>query len=246
MDLAERPETTLRRHPWEVARARFFLDRLPASPGRVLDVGAGDAYLANRLVQEHASAEVVCQDLLYTDQDLASLAAQTSASIQFCRDLPEGPFDTILLLDVLEHVPDDLDFMRELMPRLAPEGRLVFSIPAWPMLFSSHDRSLAHHRRYTPADAKRVLTQSGLVPLASGGLFHSLLAPRALQVGVERLTGRKGRAHDLGWRAGPLISRLVDTALTLDTRLSGLLSRSPLEAPGLSWWAVCGRSSADG
>ena len=129
MDLSERPENTLRRHPWEVARARFFLDLLPDRPGRVLDVGAGDAYFAKRVVDEHPTAEVTCQDLLYTDEELSSFAA-SSPRLQFSRALPDGEFDTIMLLDVLEHVPNDVEFVRELMPRLAPAGKLVFSIPA--------------------------------------------------------------------------------------------------------------------
>jgi len=245
MDLSERPENTLRRHPWEVARARFFLDLLPDRPGRVLDVGAGDAYFAKRVVDEHPTAEVTCQDLLYTDEELSSFAAG-SPRVQFSRALPDGEFDTIMLLDVLEHVPNDVEFVRELMPRLAPAGKLVFSIPAWPVLFSSHDRPLAHHRRYTPASAKQVLAEAGLTPTISGGLFHSLLAPRALQVGLERLTKREGDTHDLGWRAGPVVSTLVDGALSLDTRLSRLLSRASLELPGLSWWAVCTRSTSGG
>lgn len=66
-------------------------------------------------------------------------------------------FDTILYLDVLEHIDDDGAEVRTAAAHLAPGGRLVVLSPAHPFLYSEMDAAVGHYRRYTEA-ALRVLT----------------------------------------------------------------------------------------
>jgi predicted RNA methylase len=86
MDLTEVPGTSLCRHPWEIARARFF-GRVLADAGRlaapwtVLDVGAGDGYLARTLLAASpAGSRVVCLDPNYSDDDLRRFALRRSTA----------------------------------------------------------------------------------------------------------------------------------------------------------------------
>lgn len=68
-------------------------------------------------------------------------------------------FDTIILLDVLEHIADDVALLRQLRQWLAPQGRLILKVPALNRLYNSMDEAVGHYRRYTPASLKASLDQ---------------------------------------------------------------------------------------
>src|SRR5579884_3739819 len=118
MDLAERVQPIEQRHPWEVARAALFLRILEQCGAlgatRVLDVGAGDAWLAGRVVERlPAEAQVTCWDPNYRDEDLAD--EQRPPGLRLTSLRPSGVFQGVLILDVIEHVRDDAGFVREVV-----------------------------------------------------------------------------------------------------------------------------------
>jgi len=255
MDLNEVPATPFRRHPLEVARARFFgkivADAIPAgAPARVLDVGAGDGYLARSLLGGiPVGSSVACVDSNYTDAELQRFASPPTLGLTFSRTRPAGRFDVILLLDVIEHIADDRAFLDEILGgSLDRNGLVVVSVPAWDLLYGQHDLALKHFRRYQPGQCRALLQAAGLHIVREGGLFHSLLLPRILQRIGEAARSARRAAHrpaNLGeWRAGAFLSSVVTRALDLDTRLSAQLARFGYALPGLSYWAVARRGTA--
>jgi 2-polyprenyl-3-methyl-5-hydroxy-6-metoxy-1,4-benzoquinol methylase len=250
MDLSEVPGTSFRRHPWEVARAEFMHAVLRdagllGARRNVLDVGAGDGYLARQLVPGlPEGSRWVCFDLHYTDAELARFGHPREPGLTFTRHPPTGRFGLLLLLDVIEHVVDDRAFLRGLIrDNLEPGAAVLISVPAWQALYTRHDESLKHHRRYSPAGARALLTDVGLEVSRSGGLFHSLLAPRMAMAAAEKLLrfmGVKPRAPSNlgGWRAGPAISAAVEAALAVDAAIGRRAAAAGLTLPGLSFWAL--------
>ncbi|MBN2360350.1 MAG: methyltransferase domain-containing protein [Deltaproteobacteria bacterium] len=255
VDLSERASAghAFERHPWEVARFWFFYDVLQRSSvlgavEQVLDVGAGDAWFAQQLAHRlSASARITCCDAEYTPELIARYRENGDGRVDYRREMPATRFGLILLLDVLEHVADDLEMLRRLVQdNLAPGGRVLVSVPAWQGLFSQHDELLRHRRRYSPAAGRSLVEQAGLVVVHGGGLFHSLLLPRVAQKAAERLLPRPERARSepsLVWRGGPIGKAAVDWALRLDNVVSRLAADRGIELPGLSWWALCRMSS---
>ena len=248
MDLVELPDRPVRRHPWEEARFAFFYRVLEgglAWPAvrRVLDVGAGDAWFAAQLAARASALHIVCWDTGYTSEVLASRELRDREGIQLVADRPRTTFDLILLLDVLEHVADDHELLGTLVrENLSGGGHALVSMPAWPLLFSSHDVRLRHERRYTPAAARALIGGAGLEIVRCAGLFHSLLAPRALQVARERIMGTSAPPPDVGqWQASAVVTMLARGVLEWDGRLALLESRLGWSLPGLSWWALCRR-----
>ena len=250
MDLREHHVTT-QRHPWEVARFQFLtevLRRRGLLPRvhSVLDAGAGDAWFSNHfnaLIGD--TSHIDCWDAEYTDESIHELSKDLPSNIALTATRPETQHDLILLLDVLEHVEHDRDFLAELVAEsLKPGGWLLFTVPAWQPLFSRHDTWLHHHRRYAPAQAKAVREGAGLRILESGGLFHSLLLPRILTVAGERLRP-PATAHQptIAWTHGALVTRTVQAALDLDNAVSHAAARAVLPLPGLSFWALCQRAA---
>ena len=63
-------------------------------------------------------------------------------------------FDTILYIDVLEHIEDDGDETSCAYDHLTNGGHLVILSPAWPFLYSPFDQAVGHHRRYTRASLR--------------------------------------------------------------------------------------------
>jgi hypothetical protein len=250
MDLLERSSAIVTRHPWEMARSKFFIRLLrrlaPAAPeARLLDVGSGDAWLAAQLADSlPMGSHITCWDVNYTPDDLIAYSNR-SASLTLTTDEPATKFNGILMLDVVEHVAHDVEFISGIVEsRLHHDGWVLVSVPAYQRLFTSHDSAVKHYRRYSPRQAADVLRGAGLRVEAQGGLFHSLLAVRGTQAARERLTGPNEEWVGAGaWRGGPRLTRAVTSALSAESRMSEVLgtkTRSVL--PGLSYWAFCRRA----
>ena len=76
-------------------------------------------------------------------------------------DLPT--YDCVLALDVIEHLDDDRQAVRQLGRLLTKNGRLIISVPALPELFSEFDEVQGHRRRYTQQLLRSCLEESCLV-----------------------------------------------------------------------------------
>jgi hypothetical protein len=129
--------------------------------GQVLEVGAGIgsniAYLHTRAVREWTSIE--------PDRDLARRIEErvaTGALPPTCRVITgtiehldaAARFESILYIDVLEHIAEDASELARAGRHLAAQGCLVVLAPAHPFLFSPFDAAIGHHRRYNPASLR--------------------------------------------------------------------------------------------
>ncbi len=153
--------------------------------GRVLEVGAGiggnTRFLLNRRVCEWTCLEPdadlagrIEARLLHGDlPPWLSVVKGTIASID-----PTRRFDTILYLDVLEHIAEDGAELAHAASLLSPDGHVVVLGPAHQFLFSPFDTAVGHYRRYNRA-ILRALAPPGCrvemtIMLDSAGLFASL------------------------------------------------------------------------
>jgi SAM-dependent methyltransferase len=87
-----------------------------------------------------------------------------------------GSFDVVVAFDVIEHVEHDVASLASLGKQLAPGGRLVMTVPAMPWLWSKHDETHHHYRRYTRSSLNDALVQAGLKPVRIS-YFNTLLFP---------------------------------------------------------------------
>jgi 2-polyprenyl-3-methyl-5-hydroxy-6-metoxy-1,4-benzoquinol methylase len=74
----------------------------------------------------------------------------------------QGKFNVILLFDVLEHIPDEDEFLGALLFHLSPGGRLILNVPAGRWAFSEYDAAAGHLRRYTLKDLRAVALRNNL------------------------------------------------------------------------------------
>ena len=73
-------------------------------------------------------------------------------------DFPDNYFDIVTSFDVFEHIEKDSQAVSEVFRVLKKGGSLVFSVPAFQFLFSSHDQALNHFRRYSKKEAQKLFS----------------------------------------------------------------------------------------
>lgn len=251
MDLRERGLRNPVRHPWEVARlhaVRTMLRtfRLQGEKIDLLDVGCGDGYLCLELSRTMAFSSVTAIDTGLSDDDAAEMTMRGNGPVfrnRYQALTPNG-YNLVLLLDVLEHVREDREFLREISSMyLAGNGRLLVSAPAFPSLFGPHDRFLGHFRRYRLAALRDAVGRAGLECLESGYLFFSLLPLRFLSSVPARIfRGREAERTGVGaWRGGRYLSAIAAGVLRADFATAFFLNGLGVRIPGLSVWALCKR-----
>jgi 2-polyprenyl-3-methyl-5-hydroxy-6-metoxy-1,4-benzoquinol methylase len=77
-------------------------------------------------------------------------------------DEPDGEFDSIVMINVLEHLRDDAGVLRSLSGNLAPDGRLVVYVPALNTLYGDWDDSIGHFRRSSRDQLERTMRAAEL------------------------------------------------------------------------------------
>ena len=149
----------------------------------------------------------------------------------------------MLLLDVLEHVEDDVGLLYavQAQPHLHADCTYLITVPAHPSLYTEHDRILGHHRRYTKRGLRKLVHDAGLSLVEDGGFFSSLLAPRAWEKAIERGRGKSGRQNtDLSdWQGSKPFTRIVEEVLHADFLLADTCKKVGIQLPGLSLYAIC-------
>ncbi len=226
-------------HWWFIARRRI-LDSLikrvvrPPEKARILEVGCGTGHNIPML-KEFGTVEA--SELDHSARTLAN--ARHPGMVKEAR-LPDlsmferNAYDLIALLDVLEHVPDDLASLRAIHRRLKPGGALLLTVPANPWMWSAHDAAHHHFRRYTRANLEDLFLRAGLeVQLLS--YFNSLLFPL---IAAARAVGKITRRESADDR---LPRDAVNSALKRVFGLeAGLIGRVPMPF-GVSLVAVVRR-----
>jgi SAM-dependent methyltransferase len=110
---------------------------------------------------------------------------------------PDGSFDLVTGLDVIEHVEDDAAMLGEIARVLKPGGAVLLTVPAYPALWSVHDESFHHKRRYLRRDLLQKLVAAGLGPRHATHL-NALLLPLIVPVRAlrDKLTRPRGLTSD--------------------------------------------------
>ena len=228
-----------RSHWWYVGRrkvlASLIARKVPLPPKpRLLDAGCGTG--GNLAFLSQFGTLEACE----YDSEARAVARQKSAinvvPAAFPHDLEEigKDFDLITLLDVLEHVEDDVSTLRVLGDRLAINGRLLVTVAAIPQLWSAHDEIHHHLRRYTGKTLKRTVQSSGL-SIHAIGYFNSWLFPLAV---VDRLASRlSGRDEANLTIPPPWLNVALEKVFASEAWIVGNMP-FPI---GLSLYAVIGR-----
>jgi len=189
---------------------------LPQMSGSVLEIGSGNGDYAAEWAERGVEVTASEADPARLEALRGRFAGDPRVPV---RELAvpvdiEADYATVVAINVLEHIPDDVAALEAFGRLLRPGGRIVLFVPALPVLFSRFDRAIGHQRRYRRRGLVDVLRRAGLVVET----VHHVNAPGVLAwfVGMRllRMTPRAGVALRLWDRAVVPVARRLERRWT--------------------------------
>jgi SAM-dependent methyltransferase len=207
------------RHWWFVARRRILRAIIgqvlpPSSDTTLIDVGCGTGANLASLASEYRCVGID------TSADAIRLAKERFPQTQFIQGYAPDDLGSlvnearlVLMTDVLEHVPDDFSLFSAVAAAVQPGTFLLITVPADLRLWSGHDESFGHYRRYDARRLSKIWQGLPLEPLLvshfNRRLYPLIKTVRAINRwrGPDRVAGRSGT--DFSLPAAPL-NRLLE------------------------------------
>jgi len=149
---------------------RWVLSRFARHLGEdVLEVGCGSGNFTVLMAAAGRRVTGIDIEPAYVEAARRRLAQFPHARVS-CGDATAAEwserFDTVVALDVVEHIEDDRAFLARLAAVLKPGGTLVLKVPAGRWLMSPMDRAVGHFRRYDKRSLAETLRAAGLAPVS--------------------------------------------------------------------------------
>jgi len=142
----------------------------PFVGARVLEVGCGIGTMTSQLLDQAERVVCIEPNLNCAARAGETLAGNDRVTIRVCHleecnraELQAHGFDTVVCVNVLEHIEDDvhaLALFREIVA--AAGGRVLIFVPAIQRIYGPHDAALGHHRRYSKRTLRAAFTAAGL------------------------------------------------------------------------------------
>lgn len=228
-------------HWYYVSKGRALRALLGAiSVPELLDVGAGSGIFARQMLEAGIAQRAVCVDTSYPREHVEHHGGKR---IAFCRRIERVDQQLLLMIDVLEHVPDDLQLLRSYTDR-APRGtHVLISVPAFQLLWSGHDEFLGHERRYNKTQVENLISAAGLEVVRARYFFGALFPAVAAMRLYDRFrleTGAVSPKSALA-RHPPALNKLLLLLHTLECRTIFRFNR----VAGLSIFCLARRLRGD-
>jgi len=146
--------------------------------GTVYDIGGGNGYVTKVILDNGFDAVLVEPGSGASNAIKRSVPNVIHSTLGDCAFRP-GSLAAAGAFDVVEHIEDDLDFLKMLHAALEPGGRFYATIPAGQWLWSGDDIYAGHFRRYSPGSWSETLRQAGFEIEYATHLFSWLTVPLA-------------------------------------------------------------------
>lgn len=180
-------------HWWFAGRRALFgreIGRLNLPSGaKVIDIGTGTGSNL-RLLRDIGFRNV--RGLDANEDAIRLCAAKGLGPVErgsICSlPIADASHDLVLATDVIEHVDDDLQALREVNRVLAPDGFLLLTVPTFSSLWGLQDEVAHHKRRYRLGPLLRLIEAAGLVPVRAYYFNYLLFVPILLARQVIRLS----------------------------------------------------------
>ena len=208
-----------RTHWWFRARRDILTGlaaKLVPKGGTVLDLGCGTGYFLEALPPGCEAWGVDFSPLavrMSQERGLARVRVGTTEDLSAVND---RRYDLATLLDVIEHLDDDLGALKRAREVLKPGGRILVTVPAYAWMWSRHDELNHHRRRYTRPQLGDVMKRAGF-DLEQLTYFNCHLFPIAWAVRAWRRWTRNTVANEFALPA-PWLNGLLHRVFLSERR----------------------------
>lgn len=227
------------KHWWHIAKRKAVLSFIykysPPKQMRILDMGCGtgkNLETLNKIGSAYGIDSSLQAIKFCKRRGLTNLSIEKADKTK----LPEGSFDLITALDVLEHT-DDSKTLKEIRRILRRNGLVIITVPALPLLWSKWDDVLHHKRRYTKKSLKKALENNNFQTLQISYMNSFLVVPVLLVRIIKSIIFRKNYPSDF-----LLSPPFVNQILFLLSKLESIFIERGLVPIGLSLIAVAKKS----
>jgi len=202
---------------------RWIADMIEPYLGlRVLDLGAGIGSVTARYA---AGREVVacdrsdtCVAALHRRFDASSNVTVVQGDLTDLSDFGER-FESIVMLNVLEHIEDDVGVLSSLRALLQPGGRIVIYVPALNALYGKMDRQLGHYRRYSKRSFREIAPDAGL-EIVTLRYVNALAIPAWLAFSGTNTDRTYGPSLSVWDRTGVPLTRAIEERVPVPVGLN--------------------------
>lgn len=213
-------------HPIDVASRRNAIEEvrksIQASNPVIMEIGCSSGFLIQELVAEFPSACVIGADVV---KDPLYRLATRLLGVPLIRfdllqcPLPDQSVDVLIMLNVLEHIEDDVGALQRAYNLLKPGGVLIAEVPAGKNLYDSYDAELQHFRRYAASELADKLTRVGFSLNRRSHLGFLLFPAFAIVKLKNKMAPQRDQTAVVKDQASSTASSgLVKLAMALETR----------------------------
>jgi len=205
------------------ARNRLFswaLSRYFPGSSRFLEIGSGIGVVLKALRADNPTLELWGSEIYASGLDVIRQNVSDAHVFQAdaCRLPFDAEFDAIGAFDVLEHIEDDREVLRQLYRALVPGGGLLLSVPQHPFLWSQRDEYVCHKRRYTRRELLDKIRDAGFETIRVTS-FVSLVFPLMAWAALSSRRPRADYDPFSEFKIGPVRSGILTAAFDLERLL---------------------------
>lgn len=249
MDLNETTEEVLYRHPWELSRTQCvikvlsrYIDQLDEKGKHAgyINVGAGDLYFDKALLEKYGQSQVYAVDTAY--KELNSEDSRIH-KYHYLEEMDVKTVDFAVMMDSLEYMEDDAGYVRSVSEKIRKGGFFFFTLPAYPFLFSDHDKNVNNLRRYSRKSFAELLQKVPELERIEDHNFYTSLFMVRLTQKILHLPIDPEHKVTAYWKypRNHFFTSIPAACLTLDFKCNRMLSKAGIRIPGLSMLVVCRR-----
>jgi SAM-dependent methyltransferase len=227
---------------WFAHRNRIILDairRVAPPPRLFLDIGGGNGFVTRALVQG-GYPSVMLEPSAAGAANARARGLKNVISSRFQPSLFQpGQIEIAGLFDVIEHIEDDVGFLRDVAAILRPGGMVAITVPAFQTLYSPDDAAAGHFRRHTRGTVTALMRAAGFQPLRTSYFMMAMVLPVLLlrtipgRLGIRRGIDRERDRREHG--EGSALSSFIASMLAAET---GILARGGSAPMGTSCLAL--------
>lgn len=176
-------------HWWSVGKRRIIQDiltRLNANTGKILDLGCGTGFTMEMFKNYGCVTGVDNSEHALKFCTLRGKLRLIQADIEKQLPFKQAMFDTVFAFDVLEHLNNDAACLNELYRVCKKGSYLIITVPAYQFMWSRHDVSLHHKRRYSKKALIKAVQDAGFT-LKKLSYFNTILFPIILAFRISHI-----------------------------------------------------------